>query len=83
MRSEVCLRVRVCVTANLGNHAKRRQMMGTNGISGVRRSLKKKVFSQNMRRSKVMVSFAYREHPRRHSSALELAFSTTENSKVV
>ena len=31
----------------------------------------------------VMASFAYRDSPRRHSSALELAFSTTEYSKVV
>ena len=30
-----------------------------------------------------MASFAYRDSPRRHSSALELAFSTTEYSKVV
>ena len=34
-------------------------------------------------RSEVMASFAYHDSPRRHSSALELAFSTTEYSKVV
>ena len=34
-------------------------------------------------RSEVTVSFAYRDSPRRHSSALELAFSTTEYYKVV
>ena len=33
--------------------------------------------------SEVMASFAYRDSPRRHSSALELAFSTTKYSKVV
>ena len=33
--------------------------------------------------SEVMVSFAYSDSPLRHSLALELAFSTTEYSKVV
>ena len=33
--------------------------------------------------SEVMASFAYRDSPRWHSSALELAFSTMEYSKVV
>ena len=37
----------VCVTANLGIHAEWRQVMGTSGISGVWRSLKKGVFSKN------------------------------------
>ena len=73
--------VRVCVTANQGIYADRCQMMGTSGISGVWRSLKK-MFSLKMRSLKVTVSFAYRGRPQRHSSALELAFST-EYSKVV
>ena len=34
-------------------------------------------------RSEVMASFAYHDSPRRHSSALELAFSMTEYSKAV
>ena len=43
----------------------------------------KKGFFLKMLRSEVMASFAYRDSPRRHSSALELAFSTTEYYKVV
>ena len=51
----VCVCVCVCVTANLGIYAKRCQMMGTNGISSVWRSLKKKVFSLKIHRPKVRV----------------------------
>ena len=43
----------------------------------------KKGFFLKMLRSEVMASFAYRYSPWRHSSALELAFSTTKYSKVV
>ena len=43
----------------------------------------KKGFFLKMLRSEVMASFAFRDSPRRNSSALELAFSTTEYSKVV
>ena len=43
----------------------------------------KKGFFLKTLRSEVMASFAYRDSPLRHSSALELAFSTTEYSKVV
>ena len=52
----VCLSV--CVTTNLGIYADKRQMMGSSGISGVWRSLKK-VFSLKMHHSKVMASFTY------------------------
>ena len=40
----VCVSVCLCVTTNLGIYTDRHQMMGTNGISGVWRSLKKERF---------------------------------------
>ena len=43
----------------------------------------KKGLKKNMLLSKVMASFPYCDSPQRHSSALELAISTTEYSKVV
>ena len=43
----------------------------------------KKGFFLKTLRSEVMASFAYRDSPRRHSSALELAFSAMEYFKVV
>ena len=50
--------VAVCIIANLGIHADGRQMMGTNGISGVWRSFKKDVFSKKFV-VQVMASFTY------------------------
>ena len=45
--------------------------------------IKKERFFLKTLRSEVMASFAYCDSPRRHSSDLELAFSTMEYSKVV
>ena len=55
----VSVSVSLCVTANLGIDADRRQVMGINGISGLGRSFIKVFFSKHFRRSNVIASFAY------------------------
>ena len=78
----VCVYVCVCVSYSGTSHnqAYKQQYQRLQRDTGMKY---KKGFFLKTLRSEVMASFAYRDSPRRHSSALELAFSTTEYFNVV
>ena len=78
----VCLSVCVCFpySGTSCNQAYKQQYQRLQRDTGMKY---KNGFFFKMLHSEVMASFAYRDSPRQHSSALELAFSTTEYSKVV
>ena len=78
----VCLCVCVCFpySGTLRNQAYKQQYQRLQRDTGMKY---KRDFSLKTLCSVVMASFAYHDSPRRHSSILELAFSTTEYSKVV
>ena len=81
------LSVSVCVFFSLFWHLTQSGVQTAVSATSVRNGHKKiyiyKGFFLKTLRSEVMALFAYRDSPRQHSSALELAFSTTEYSKVV
>ena len=77
----VCLSV--CVFPILAPRAIRHTNSSISEIKAIRALNLKRDFSLKTLLSEVMASFAYCDSPLQHSSALELAFSTTEYSKVV
>ena len=79
----VCLCVCVCVFSLFWHLTQSGVQTAVSATSARYEHEIKKGFFLKTLRSEVMASFAYRDSPRRHSSALELAFSTTEYSKVV
>ena len=76
----VCLCVYFPYSGTLRNQAYKQQYQRLQRDTGMK--YKNGFFFKTLR-SEVMASFAYCDSPRRHSGALELAFSTTEYSKVV
>ena len=70
----VCLFVGFPYSGTSRNQAHKQQYQQLQRDTGMKY---KKGFFLKTLRSEVMASFAYRDSPRRHSSALELAFSTT------
>ena len=82
LQNLVCLSVGVCFSYSGTSHnqAYKQQYQRLQCDTGMK--YKKGFFFKKLR-FEVMASFAYRDSPRRHSSVLELAFSTTEYSKVV
>ena len=76
----VCLCVCFSYSGTSRNQAYKQQYQRLKRDTGMKY---KNGFFLKTLRSEVMASFAYRDSPRLHSSALELAFSTTKYSKVV
>ena len=75
----VCLCVCFPYSGTSRNQAYKQQYQRLQHNTGMKY---KKEFFLKMLHSEVMALFAYRDSPRRHLSALELAFSMTENSKL-